>query len=382
MPKTPRSAAADESESIDIALKKQAPSRSFEGSDDQPVDADTGESLFDDINPRIRTWGVDKKKAAKTPDTEDEDLDEEIDEELDQEDADEQESAEDEPAEESDEDSESEESDEDEPAEEEDEPPAREAQPSKAWSKRLAREKRLREESEANLADALKRIAAVEKTQQVNASESEYNSAKADLDDQIVEVRAKLKLAMENGSAEEQLTLTEELGDLKSELRSKKEKFESAKAAVAATKDAGASPIVARRVTAWLRKHPRYGTDKVFQGFVKAADRAVADDGFSAETEEYYEELDRRVKERYPEEYKGAKKKETEERKNPPVRSKHPSASFRRDNTVATKTKGGFKMRGSKVQLSDRQKQNMRNFGMDPTSTNDVREYVTNNLSN
>ena len=129
-----------------------------------------------------------------------------------------------------------------------------------------------------------------------------------------------------------------------------------------------------------MRKHPRYRTDKVFQDFVKSNDREVADDGFSPETEEYYQELDRRLKVRYPEEYRGASKSDKDDRKETPARSKHPSASFRRDNAAAVKTKSGFKMRGSKVQLTPRQRQNMVKFGLDPSNANDVRDYVINNL--
>ena len=260
MAKITRSADADES-TIDIALKKQVPSREFEGTDDQPVDADTGESLFEDISPRIRAWGP-KDKSKQKPVDEDEGLDEEIDEELEQDG--------DEPAEEADDELDQDESTDAEEADEEEELP-REKKNSKAWSKRLEREKRLREEAEANFADAMTRIIAVEQTQKLNASEGEYNSAKATLESQIAETRTKLTSAMDNGSAQDQLALTEELTELKSELRSKKDKFEAAKAAVSAKKDAGPSPIVARRVSAWMRKHPRYRTDKVFQDLAARA---------------------------------------------------------------------------------------------------------------
>ena len=113
----------------------------------------------------------------------------------------------------------------------------------------------------------------------------------------------------------------------------------------------------------------------------------VAAAGFDPETDEYYKELDRRIKKRYPEEYKMERRQrdedtddETEEGETSPARRRHPSQQLRRGNDRGTKDVGGFKVRGTKVTLSPRQKANMRNFQMDPSNPDDVKEYVISNM--
>lgn len=362
MPKQSQSRSADLNlNEIDIA-----PSRKFKGTDDEPIDANTGETLFEDITPRLRTY----KAPDEEPEVEDDEAD--VEDEV-------PESEDDEPIED-DQDL----SDLNEPVEESDEEleEAEKPAPKDKFFKRLQREKRLREETEANYSELQKRIDTLEAKQRVDASEIEYTSTKTKLDGEITKVREKLEAAVEAGDTKAQVALTEELSDLKSDLRVKKDKFETAKEAIAKKAAEPPSSIVTRKVQQWTRAHRRFGTDQVFQDFVKSTDRQIAKEGFDPESSEYYAELDKRVKQRYPEEYPKTKQANGKDKNGTPVkRASHPSASFRRDNGAKPKTKDGFVIRGSKVTLTARQQENMRAFQLDPSNPNDVREYVNNNLS-
>lgn len=343
----------DEDESISLTV---APSAKDKGSDDtNPIDALTGEPMFDDIDPRfglVEPAEIRKKKDIEVGDEpEDDDLDT----------SDVQE----------DEDGEFVEKDEE---EEEAEP---EDRGSKSMRKRLARERRLREESDANYKDLKDTVNELRDQLNQRANTEAFEATRSKLEGTVKEIRAKLATAIEGGQSEEQADLIEQLADAKAELKKEAALHDGAKKA-AEKNTTTASPIVKRKLDQWFRKHPRFNRDPEFADIVRVIDKAVARDHFDPETDEYYREVDKRLRKHYPEEYKNVKADEGDE---PQRRNKPPSQGFRREAPAQRKrTVGGFEVQGKSIKLSPRQVENMKVFGMDPQNPADVREYVGNNI--
>lgn len=332
--------------SISVDLSDAPKSRKFSGTDSDPTDAETGEELFADLTPRLRTMQVDD-----TPDTEVDPDEEEI-----EADAEEEEVAEEAVVTEDDED-------------EEEEGASRSRAKSK-FQKRLDREKRLREEEKAENDELRQRLAKLENAQKTAVDDTAFNSQKSRLDADIAKIRESLELAVEAGETKVQLKLMEELGDLKQELRTAESAHKAAKEAAKSAPTVTENTIVVTKVRQWMRKHPRFNRDPEFAALVRATDKSVAAAGFDPESDDFYAELDKRLTKRYPEEYPKARK----------VGAKPPSANLRNEGAGPAKRPGQeFATRNGRVTLTPRQVQNMRNFQLDPTNPADVREYVLQN---
>lgn len=320
-------------DSVEFELPKSK--REFKGDDADPIDAETGVPEFDDINPRLRNY---QPPGADNVEDDETDLDEE-------------------------EAPEAADSAEEESVEEE-----AEAKPS-GWKRRLDRSDRLLQEERENSRELKARLSKVEQTINAQANDETFARESGDLKSKIAAVLTKLEEAKENGETKAEIKLLDELTDLKADLREKSAAHTRAKEAAPA-QDAGKT-VVIRKVEQWMRKHPKYRTDEAFAGFVKAVDKQVAADGFDPETDDYYKELDKRVKTRFPEEYKGSKATE-EVRRNKP-----PTLGLRRESSQG-KPRGEFETRNGKVSLTKAQLQNMRVFGLDPTNIEHIAEYAKN----
>lgn len=333
----------DEGLELDLSVR---PTRKFKGTDDQLVDAETGETEFDDITPALR-----KVKPPVVADTdEDEDLEEpEVDEE------------------------------EEEPrsrvvvSDDEDESARGKG---RGWKSRLDRERRLKEEAREETNELRARLDKIERGQELSKLETQHTAEVTKAQSEIERLNAQLKQAMEDGETDKQIKLNDQIQDLRVDLRAKQMVFEGQKQkleqAVNAAPAAAGDVIVKRKVGAWKRQHARFNTDPEFQGFVKGVDSKLCAEGFDPETDEFYEELDKRVKRRYPEEYRNRQARE---------RRAAPSQTVDRDSAPANRSKQTqtFQRNGNKVTLSARQVRNMRQFGMDPENADDVRSYVREN---
>lgn len=331
----------DGSISIDLLPK----SRKISGTDEDPIDTETGEELFADITPRLRGMQVDSEES---------DTDEEVDEDETEEEADEEEEVEAPVV-----------ADEE---EEEVEEGSSRSRPRNKFEKRLDRERRLREEQADEIKALRERLEKQETSQKVRADDATFNSDKARLEAEIAKTREELEAAFESGESKDQARLTEKLGDLKQDLRTRESDHKRAKEAApaAVTED---NTIVVTKVRQWIRKHPRFNRDPEFMALVRATDKSVASAGFDPETDEFYAELDKRLKKRYPEEYP-----KTGKRPSPP------SSNPRTEGSAPTKKKvGDFSARNGRVTLSRSDVENMRKFQLDPTNASDVRDYIVNN---
>lgn len=348
---------------VDLGTK---PSRKFGGDDGDPIDLETGEELFADITPRLRDV-----QAAEPEDEDEDELPEEAEDDLDEKDEDE-ESEIDEP-----EIAEDEEEDLDEVDSDAEAARARKKKSGK-WSARLQREKRLREEAAEENRELRERLDKIEANSALQANTEAFNQTKTKLEGQIAELNAELEQAVEDGDTKAQVAIQGKLLDAKVELKTETVKFEAAKKQVAeSTTGSTAKSIIRRKADQWARKHPKFDRDPVFAQFVRAIDAKMAEEGLDARTDEYYKELDRRVKERYPEEYRSGKAPEirTKKRRHPSVMQSRES-----DRSAAPAVgKNGFRVRGSKISLTPAQVQTMRTFQLDPTNPKDVREFYLNN---
>jgi hypothetical protein len=353
----------------DVELNFDADDRETTGTDANPIDAATGEPLFDDLSPRF-TRQLDaaadkargKPSTPKPKDLDEDDLDDDLDreEELDEdEDEDEDRQGRD--------DSLADEEDEDEDA---DEP--RPGRKPTAIEKRIARADRLLEESRAQIIELQRREAQREAQDKLAASEGQFNAFKAETEQKLSDLRRRKVQAMENGETEAAATLDEEIIDLRSELRTREREHDRAKKELEElAKRRPVSAITATKVAQWKRRNPRFESDPEFKAVVIALDQELARGGSNPESDDHYKELDRRLKKLYPEHATRTK-----------VR-RHPSQQIEREAAPATRRRTAATVKGGKLTLPksklDRIKANMARFGLDSSDPKALRDYILNN---
>lgn len=349
-----------EDDGVELDLGSQK-SRKLNGDDGDPVDADTGQHVFEDIAPRfVRALEDATEKPRKKKPAEQEADEEELD------DAEDDSDEDDEPEVDTEKEDEPEVEDLD-----EDEEESAEEEPNAKFRKRLARERRLREEERENNRELKDRLSKLERTLEIRANDDTFAQTSADLTRKLADLRAKLKQAKEDGETEAELTLTDELIEVKAELRQKDAEHKRAKETAKQQTEAAPSAVVARKATQWIRKHQAFNADPVFAEFVRAVDRKLGKQGLDPETDEFYTALDKEVRKRYPEEYPAAK---PQRRQNPPTLNPRREGT-RKPPAAST----DFATRNGKVRVTSRQLENMAKFGFNPKDPNDVRDYVLNN---
>jgi hypothetical protein len=240
------------------------------------------------------------------------------------------------------------------------------------FRKRLARAERLIEEAREEARAATKRSRELERTYETRQSETERTAKKAAAEAKLVDVRSRLTELVEEGTNTAGIVAAqEELADVKADLRLIETDEKRSKEFKESAPDV--SSIVAKKASRWRRAHPKYTSDPVFAQFAKAIDKQLASEGFDPEDEDFWTELDSRVKERYPEEYR---KKDDKK----PVRKSPVRDMGRGDDTSVRRGGESFVRRGSKYVVTAAQKQNMRLFGMDPDNAEDLKTYIRENV--
>lgn len=246
--------------------------------------------------------------------------------------------------------------------EEEEEPaPA----PRDKFEKRLARERRLIEEARADLRDAVTELRHFKDVATKKASEEELTKIKSDAEDRLKKLRADFEQAAEDGDTKAQLRISEEIADIKADVRVKEAEAKRAAEVSATAPETGRAQRAAQQ---WIRKHKRYHTDPVFKAAAIALDKKLLAEGSDNSDVEHYEAIDKELSRRFPEEYKKA-----------PRRREAPTNGAASGTESPTRKSGAFIRRGKKVIISSRQAENMRRFGLDPDSADDVKAYVREN---
>jgi hypothetical protein len=349
--------------------------RELKGSDANPIDAATGESLFDDLSPRfVRSLdaAVDKANGRKPPKQEAA-ADDEDDLDADDVDATDDEDLEDEDDEDADEPA-VETADEDEVVDEDADEPRAGRKPT-AIERRVARANRIVEETRTQLAELQARERDREAKDKMAADTAEFTTFKSDPESKLAELRAKKAKALDDGDSEAQAAIDEEVIDLKSELRTREREHEAAKKVVEqASKRRGASSITITKVTQWKRKNPRYERDPEFAAAVNAIDASLAAGGSNPESDDHYKELDRRLKKLSPPKVKTPQRRHPSQQQS---REESPSVVRRSAGDARVQVKNGkIKISPAKLQ---RVKENMSRFGLDPTNKKDLQDYILNN---
>jgi hypothetical protein len=274
--------------------------------------------------------------------------------------------------------------DEDDDQGEDDEPPRRETRqqrqaPSKSpRDKFLARLKR----AERQIAEVRDENAVLAESNQRQAAElqkikvgGDVDKAKKEADAKILELRGKLEAAIEAGDSKAQALLTEQMADVKADVKKAEALAEAAKGT---DTSGGAVERYQRLAAQWKRKHQRFTTDKVFAAFAAAVDRDLAQEGMNRNSDAYFKELDKRIKERYPEEYG----------RTMPRRRQHPSSGpdanegSNREQRITRRgadKEGNFSKRGKAFVLSAANMRTMRAVGLDPDDAEDRKTFVREN---
>lgn len=245
------------------------------------------------------------------------------------------------------------------------------------FDKRLDRERRAKRR-EKTRADQLAEENARLKRENESLGKKQQEETTAELDRQITGLEKDLKTAIEAGNTDEQIRLNSQITDLKAE-----------KVAVryGATEtdsdpgDAGDPPPDRKtqkneHLDDWLSGHSDWFGKRGFERQTRMAnriDQEVFDDGFDPGTEEYFEELNARLREKAPEVFDSGDA-DGRDSDPPPRRNQAPVGGVE-DGSAGSDQQ---RLSSNQVVLNDDDFENMRRFGMDPNDPATLREYALN----
>ena len=139
---------------------------------------------------------------------------------------------------------------------------------------------------------------------------SEFDSR---VDAQREQVKATLKTAIENNDADQIMELNDKLTQLaveKEKARLKKQQFEDEKAKQEATLQQPQAqqvqqpqPDPSPKAKEWAEKNTWFGNDSVMTNAAFGVHQELVDKGFDGESDEYYNEVDKRMREYFPQKF-------------------------------------------------------------------------------
>lgn len=243
------------------------------------------------------------------------------------------------------------------------------------FSARLARQERITNEVRSEnrqLAESNRQL--VTQVQKLKTDE-DLEKKRAETEASVAVLKISIKAAKEAGDTDKEIDLIEKLADVKGEMKRAEAMAEVSKGAAQAVSQA--PQRFQRLAEQWKRKHQRYNTDSNFAAVANALDTAIAKDGFDKNSDEYWRELDRRMKRLYPKEY-GVKPGQRTPR--------HPASGPGEEDEqpVGRRTVNGnehtFQKRGKAYVLTQRDMRIMRTVGLDPDDDTDRKTFVRENL--
>ena len=254
-------------------------------------------------------------------------------------------------------------------------------------SKRTMRERRLKEEAREE-ADALREsqkaleaeFAKLKAVVDSGATDKELDAKQNELQVLLDTLRTQKLAALEAGDSQKVIEIDDKIIDARSDLKMLEVKrIDAKKARDAAASAKPAAVVPDRHLTRWLRMHGKsYNGDPVFKSAADAVERLVSKDGFNPKTQEYYDEISKRLAKRFPEEFPDIRADGKSRRRRSPVETGGDEAPTQRNPRGAEA--GGIKVRGKKAYLSPQNIKTMRAVGMDPTDPSDVRIFVRENV--
>jgi hypothetical protein len=250
---------------------------------------------------------------------------------------------------------------------------------SQKFQRRLDRERRGKEVERAR-ADAAeadnKRLRKEHQDERTSSWDAEISS----LNDEEKVLETNLEDAFENGSSKTQAQLTSKLGSL----QARRERLQAQKDAGFddeyddADADKGRSdPPKNELAEDWKASHSDWFGKVGFERYTRMAsriDRQLFNEGYDSREDEYFEELDARMKKQAPKLFEGDDA--SDENDTPGRGNRSPVAPASRERS----SDKGSKTSRSKVRITAADKENMRNFGLDPDDPATLKEYAANKL--
>lgn len=197
----------------------------------------------------------------------------------------------------------------------------------------------------------------------------------------IESAEADLERAIEDGNTKDQVKLTSKLTDLKAEkIQAEVRLNDLPETGEIPPYDGKVAPKRSSKSLAdkWVEDRGDWYSQKGFERQTRIAnriDKEVFADGYDPKTPEYFEELDKRLKEKMPDMYddldddnRDDKQQQGRQRRRSPVAPV--DGADTRDRSQ--------RQRSSKVELTDQDFANMRRFNLDPNNPEVLKEYARN----
>ncbi len=275
------------------------------------------------------------------------------------------------------------------------------AKMTKAMRKRLVGIKRdanrsiaaAKKEAGEEISKLTKRIAELEKSGKTDDLEDEFSG-------KVETLEAQIEAAMEKGDSKEVASLTRQMGELTADVRDRKRELE-AQHDEPDDLDEEEAPKVIPRAMEWIGEQEWWDDEDLghVRAFVRKADLALQKKGYAPTEDDFYEQLETLVEDKYPgivvhtadEEYEEDdldldldEDEEEDEFASVPskTRRKAKKKRARRKSPVSEGDRGGIaktKKRRQKKQgktLSRARVANMRAFGLDPEDPKAVENYL------
>lgn len=249
--------------------------------------------------------------------------------------------------------------------------------------KRVTRKERQRADQQSARADYWKTQAEELAKSQYETKKDTFKSTVEQADSAIGNIRTELTRAIEDGNTERQVELTDSLTDWKAKKARAEASLENL------SPDGNLEPFddkispEGRKTTkskseTWMDDRGDWYRRAGFERATRLAnrlDKEVFDDGYSPDTDEYFEELDKRIKAKMPELYEdaddGAGDDDKDDKDETP-RGKSVVAPVGGNETRHQRSSG------SKVELGPEDFATMREFNLDPNDPEVLKEFARN----
>ncbi len=232
---------------------------------------------------------------------------------------------------------------------------------------RIDRERKVTQEARSE-ADYWKKKAQGMEAEQASRDKSRYEDAIKTAESRISETEKELSRAIEDGETENQVRLTSQLTDLKAQKIQAEHNLEhwQPPTSHSESRDGSVDAGSSSKGDEWAEKQADWFGLKGFERQTKTAyrlDREIAGEGYDPGSDEYFEELDKRLRKAHPEVYDDEK----------------PKPKPRKRSTVAPVDGEGRRgRRRSEVELDEDDFENMRIFGLNPDDPEVLKEYARN----
>jgi len=190
----------------------------------------------------------------------------------------------------------------------EDKPKPKPKKKAKAKAKPSRRDKRIEQLWNEKNEEAEKRKALEKELHEMRQLMSETHKAsnesqKTTLEATVSTLSARLKDAMENGDAEEAVTIQDKLISAKMELNNVEGQLNSYEEVPAYEEQAPDQVKPSEKALDWVDEHPEFNSDRQFYIMAMAVNEDLVNEGFNPDGHEFYAELDTRLGRRFPEYY-------------------------------------------------------------------------------